>query len=125
MRRTIASFAILLLLATVLAPAALASFVPVERLCCMRMARHCGASAMGHMRHSGPDEEAASAGFIQGGNDCRCRAPIGMLSAAVTQEAAALVFQQDPRPYFSELYLSSPNAPELRYEADRGPPSAI
>lgn len=120
MRRAIATFVILLLLGTILVPA-LAALAPVERLCCVRMAHHCGASAMGGMSHDGM-KGPVSSDFVDSKNDCRCCSPIGRLSPASIHRPVSTALPLVLHPHSSKLYFAAPPAPQFRSAADRAPP---
>jgi hypothetical protein len=119
MRRAATICVIFLLLGTMFAPLATASFVRSERLCCMRNAHHC--SAMSGMPANGASEDPGDS--IQNRSDCRCCALVGTIAPAQTRKPTVMVGPAEAHPFLKEFYSAMPDAPEARSNSDRGPPS--
>ena len=116
MRRLTASFLMLLALAGILAPLAVAATAPPPHACCVRSAHHCnGPSA------SDPGQpNVSNTGCCN--HDC-CRA-VTTAQWADAQPQVAPSFRQTLTGFIGRSYSNSPTTEVLEFQSTRAPPQS-
>lgn len=131
MKKPLSILALLALLCSALAPAAMGAVLPMDMLCCKRAVRtvqHCHGMAMDESGDA--SMPAASPAYAEkvavanSGKDCRCCRPDAQLVAAASSPIAASA-PHDARPFLSELSAPEPQAAEQSSSSERGPPSSL
>lgn len=127
MRKPLSILALLALLCSALAPAALGATVPMDMLCCKRAVRtmqHCHGMAM-EMADSSSMVSSDGTTVGRGAMDCSCCRPEAQIVPAVLSRPATAFAPRDPHPFLTEFYPPEPQAPEQLSSSERGPPASI
>jgi hypothetical protein len=126
MRKLNAIVALIAVMLTAFAPAAMGSMLPMDQLCCKRTAQrsmeHCDGMAMGQ-RHTAAMQQAGSS--IVSGRDCGCCAPIAKLPAPAIATSAVSFALVNRDPLLAKSDLTAPAVSTVRFEPTRGPPSLL